>query len=110
MNAAAAWAAGFFEGEGSTSLAKARTSRGWNEKPYAMMQLTQVDIEPLLRFVGVVRDGSIRQRKRPPHQDQWVWQASGDPSVRRIANILWDGLSTRRKRRICEVLVGDDNA
>lgn len=99
------WAAGFFEGEGCFYLVRRKPGQGRNS---ASASLKQVNLEPLLRFQSVV-GGRIHgpYAGGENRQDIYQWQASGDRAVAGVVDMLWDGLSTKRRREACKVLVGD---
>ena len=70
-----AYAAGFFDGEGSITIT-CRTQKNGRYKYYAMLaRITQVDINPLL-FMQEKFGGGIYPTKRPSGKPISVWQVS----------------------------------
>lgn len=106
-----AWAAGFFDGEGTTFLRKERRHKGGTTgKMYPLtspvLSVAQVELEPLDRFARAVdgrRPGGPykprNDRSRPYHR----WDACGRPSVHRILSLLWPYLSGPKKEQAREV-------
>lgn len=89
-----AWAAGFFDGEGCTTLGRHR------DKPVAFtIQVKQVDIRPLLRFQRAVGDvGRIYIEKRKDRADIHNWRAQGRDAMTAMG-LLWPWLSEPKQEQ-----------
>jgi hypothetical protein len=91
-----AWAAGFFDGEGSTTTGKHVNARGIT-KFYIRMTMEQAGDNPdppqvLTRFRAAVKGGTIHgpyqsSRTAFVRRPMWGWRASGS-EVYRILNLL----------------------
>lgn len=94
-----AWAAGFFDGEGSTSLARSRDGRTITVR----MVLNQTRPEPLQRFQRAVGAGKCfgphRKDKNPRHSPQWFWQAQSRADVAQVIECLWPYLSLPKREQ-----------
>lgn len=92
-----AWAAGFYEGEGTIYLS--RTS--------PRMYVTQVNVEPLSRFREVLGVGTVRgpyQQKNPGSQPIYKYTVNGLEKVQAIIAMIWPWLSDRRRAQATKVL------
>lgn len=91
-----AWAAGLFDGEGSTVRAGRRRQDG--HYPSIRMCLSQKDTGPelLLRFQSAVKEGTVRERADRP--EVWVWSLTGEP-CKKVLKALWPYLSSPKKRQ-----------
>jgi hypothetical protein len=94
-----AWAAGFFDGEGTIYN---RTRK--QKYSYYNLEIAQRDIRPLERFLAAVGEGKIIPRKargRTKEHFMWVcWQQEG---VMSILNKLWPYLSEPKKEQTINV-------
>ena len=104
MNTEAAWAAGFFDGEGCTTINKSRPKERALDKARPQlglrMSLAQVQIEPLIRFrdavgVGAIRGPYLYSTNRQPH---WQWNVS-NMDVIKVLDIIWPYLSVVKQRQ-----------
>lgn len=95
-----AWAAGLFEGEGTIT-----TSGG---RPRLALKMT--DVEPVQRFAEIVGYGRLygpygnkAAERRDGHRRKrsFMWVATGEEG-RRVAEMLLDGLSQRRRDQVAE--------
>ena len=98
-----AWAAGFFDGEGSVSIHRDKRP---GRKPLIHLDIEQVDIRPLLRFraaVGLPGNISLRParslNRKPIHR---VYMAHAEASAC-IAR-LWPFLSEPKREQIIAAL------
>lgn len=94
-----AWAAGFFDGEGTTHGGK-RSDR-YNGTMISM-SVPQVKLLPLERFhSAVLGQGKIflRNRAKPNVQACYVWQAQNWRSVQAVSSMLWEFLSNIKKEQ-----------
>jgi hypothetical protein len=94
-----AWAAGFFEGEGSITLT--------NDRPVLRVNGTDREtVEFFGRVIGVGKVYGPYQAKRDRHgcvrKPFWVWVCYG-PAARRALTLLSPWLSQRRLNRIREL-------
>jgi len=85
-----AWAAGFFDGEGTTSLLKAQR----DHYSYIRMGLSQKVHECLDRFHEIVKFGKIYQSKT---RDIRSWNCYKQDEVEQVLNLLWPYLSEVKK-------------
>ena len=77
-----AWAAGFFDGEGSTYIVTTRATeknKRLNDRKVLCMEIKQADSFVLERFRDAVEAGTVRGPFRksswPDHyKDQWSWE------------------------------------
>ena len=104
-----AWAAGFFDGEGST-LAERVTPGAGRGQPYLRlaMELTQVDERPLRRFAAAVGSGRVQARPArlsPTRRQQasWRWRASHAEAERALC-ALWPYLSEPKREQAMRVV------
>jgi hypothetical protein len=91
---ALAWAAGFFEGEGTV----------WHRKDGAVsmqVAINNTDLERLRLFRDIVGVGVIRPRpgSAVSVKPQWVWRVVNQEHVQYVAAILWGWLSPRRRQQ-----------
>jgi hypothetical protein len=107
-----AWAAGFFDGEGSIGVVRhaPRAKRG-ETKSNTSLQMTLVQSgdsateppEPLLRFQHAVAGlGRIRFRANVSHLGKrpiWVWRATNSAEVQAVVAMLWLWFGTRNRDR-----------
>lgn len=97
-----AWAAGFFDGEGSISIrfGKMGVSREYGRRTYTLfLRASQVDRAPLDKFVRIFECGNVggaRQStsRRAPYFD---WCTSGK-SAGRILRLMLPHLTVKRER------------
>ena len=100
-----AWAAGFYDGEGSTGVERRRQAPGRGQ-PYVglVVEVTQVDERPLRRFAAAVGVGRINLRpRRGNRQPQWRWRAAGG-AARRALRALWPYLSEPKREQALRAL------
>lgn len=93
-----AWAAGLFDGEGTTSC-----SGEWDTPHVSIPQAGTLETPPLVlaRFASVVGLGSTTGPhipKDPRHQPQWDYQATG-PTAVRVLDRLWPFLGAVKRRQ-----------
>lgn len=102
-----AWAAGFFDGEGSVfTRHTARHKGGTTGKDYPLttveMSMSQIRIEPIARFlkaVGVGKQAGPYQQKNVKGKPYWRWSTAGRPSAHRVLSILWPYLSLPKQEQ-----------
>jgi hypothetical protein len=101
-----AWAAGFFDGEGSVSVGGSRRERPSYRQPSMEIPQSSADgiPESLIRFQAVVGAGSITG-PRPP-RNPWArlpsyrWELGGHRKVEAVAGVLWPWLGSVKRSRI----------
>lgn len=106
-----AWAAGFYDGEGSICvLHKKRVKGGTTGKDYhctsVQMSLAQVRPEPLRRFhaaVGVGKMAGPYYPKNKAHSPYYKWETTGRPSSHEAIMKLWAYLSAPKREQIIRV-------
>lgn len=95
MAAELAWAAGFFDGEGSSSGVVKPNEHG----PSVYLRINQVDRRPLERFLRAVGLGQINgPYVRKIGKPQCVWQVAGFKSDIVMA-LLWPSLSEPKREQ-----------
>ena len=91
-NLNAAWAAGLFDGEGSTSVLKAQRDK----YAYVRMNVPQKLREVLDKFLSIVQVGKIyKHNKRDMHSLDIYKQADVEDTL----NLLWPYLSEVKKKQ-----------
>lgn len=100
-----AWAAGFFDGEGSVKLHynKYQGNRG---RPQLWLSINQCSAIPLTRFRRAVGVGKVygpynltyKGNRRP----YWQFQATRSADVELVLNYIGRGLSTPKRQQIRE--------
>jgi hypothetical protein len=95
-----AWAAGLFDGEGTTSV-----SGLWDTPHVSVPQSGPVMPEVLVLFHSIVGVGSIcRLKDEPGRQPHWVAHASG-PKALRVLELLWPHLGPIKRQQANAALV-----
>ncbi len=94
-----AWAAGFFDGEGSVST-RSRSRAG--RRPEMRITISQVHPEVLERFRDAVGLGSVTgphdyPSRTPNRQVQWRYCTYGTPQTRSVIELLWPYLSSVKR-------------
>jgi hypothetical protein len=98
----AAWAAGLFDGEGSTCAHGRARIDGC--RPGIRMVLSQKNTGPELleRFKHSVKAGIVKHREDRP--GVWVWQCTNRPGCERALRIMWPYLSNPKRRQAFHLL------
>lgn len=103
-----AWAAGFFDGEGSTCNGNAP-----NGRLQLQMQVVQVDRRPLDRFLAAVEAGTIYgpyQPRQAHWQPKYRWIVRGIEEVTGVAAKLFPYLSEpKQEQMLAEIQRNLDN-
>lgn len=107
MNVELAWAAGFFDGEGSVYVRHTQRHKGGTTgRVYPLttveVSLSQVRVEPLKRFLEAVQIGTLRgpyQHRKITHAPYFRWQTAGRPSVHKVLSLLWPYLSLPKREQ-----------
>lgn len=87
-----AWAAGFFDGEGTTSVLK--TTR--DKYSYLRMSLSQKNLECLERFHSILGVGKIYKSKT---RDIYSWNCYKYEEVQQALDLLWPYLSEIKRQQ-----------
>lgn len=87
-----AWCAGFFDGEGTTSILKAQRDR----YSYIRMGISQKHPELLERFQTAVGFGKIYKSKT---RNIYSWNCYKQDDVNQVLNKLWIYLGTHKKEQ-----------
>ena len=93
-----AWAAGFFEGEGTITQSNGRL----------VVRLNNTDSEPVKRFAAIVAFGAIygpyQYASRDGHRRKpfWIWH-SEEYEALEVLELLWPWLSVRRRAQALEL-------
>ena len=98
-----AWAAGFFEGEGSFSRGGKKGGRG-----HILLSISNTDLDMLERFKNIVDSGNIYTMGKgnlPGRKPCWCWNAWVQDDVDRIVAQFWPYLRERRQLRYTELHV-----
>jgi hypothetical protein len=101
-----AWAAGFFDGEGTVVYSLRRTPVGTAQRSLGI-QVAQIDREPLERLVAVLGVGYVRgpyKTKNPNAKPYFVFAANGEESIQAIAAMLWPWLGSAKRVQFTEAL------
>ena len=86
-----AWAAGFFDGEGSTVCSSSNKSR-----PRSMiMRLSQKEPELVFQLHRIMGVGKVYVRK-----DCSAWQVAGYESIKQATQLLWPCLGEIKRKQI----------
>jgi hypothetical protein len=106
-----AWAAGFFDGEGSTTAGHYRDRNHLQRQ--ITMSVAQIDIIPLLRFKEAVQGGNIigpyqQKKTQLGRKEQWRWRTAGK-DVKVILDKLWPYLCEPKKVQATEALQRYEN-
>lgn len=100
-----AWAAGFFDGEGSISIRKTYSklkSQGTTRQTYGLyLRVAQVDRSPLDKFTLIFGTGSVNKvRRDDPNRPMYHdWCAAGESAARILARML-PYLTVKRERAL----------
>lgn len=90
-----AWAAGFFDGEGCTSVLTAKRDR----HSYLRMSVSQKDREVLDKFHSIVGCGKVYTAKtRPIHS----WDCYTETECESVLELLWPYLGSKKKQQANE--------
>lgn len=105
-----AWAAGFFDGEGSTYL----NIRKDRKVSHVKMGVAQVEPEPLRKFFGIVGRGGISGPYTEKESSRnakpiYKWNCSGFPAKEVLA-MLWPYLSEVKKQQATVAIAGESNS
>jgi len=91
-----AWAAGWFEGEGSIP-------RTTGKPAAARISITNTDHEILAAFRALFGDVGFIYPVPSPVKPRWIFQATGEDAIR-ILRLIYPWLYSRRRARVDELL------
>lgn len=97
-----AWAAGFFDGEGCTSVLKARR----DSYSYIRMNIAQKNLECLEKFKSIVLLGKIYKSKT---RNIYSWDCYKQEDVSKVLESLWPYLSEVKKIQAIKAQEKRDN-
>lgn len=103
----AAWAAGFWEGEGYVYAWKHRSAPGRKEYVYLKVGASQKEPEMLERLFSLF--GGNRVHRSSNKQQIWRWGATG-VTAEKFLTAIWPWLSSRRRAQIESVRAEVDEA
>ena len=95
MEAELAWAAGFFDGEGTTSYFR---SKNWYGPRMSITQKGRIPLDRFLAAVGVGKIYIIRKRN-----GQYSWNCQTKEGVHNVLNKLWPYLCEVKKKQALAV-------
>jgi hypothetical protein len=95
-----AWAAGFFEGDGSIYVYRSHR----NPKGYIRLSVTQVTTERLERFEAAMGVGSVVGPYHHKGTTKWMWRVAAKKDVRHSLNLMWPYLGPTMRRRLRDCL------
>lgn len=98
----AAWAAGFFDGEGTTSVLKTQRDK----YSYFRMSVPQKYPELLERFLNIVKVGRIYKHSRG---DMYSWNCYKKEDVIETLNMLWPFLGETKKLQALKAITFTEN-
>ena len=104
MSIELAWAAGFWDGEGCTSVS---ARRGTASVPRIVGQIAQVDREVLDRFADALGIGNVLgpyKSKNPKAQDYYCWRVEGMKNFYHIKESLFPYLGTQKKNQMIRAI------
>ncbi len=106
------WAAGFFDGEGSTGCEIYKDSRTRVFGRQIQLQIGQTNYIPLVRFREAVQGGNIYGpyvKKKENQKDIWQWKVGAIEEIRIILDKLWPYLCEPKKLQATEALQRYEN-
>lgn len=95
-----AWAAGFWDGEGCTSIS---VRPGTARVPRIVAEVAQVDREVLDRFAAIVGIGRVNgpyEQKNPNARPFYTWRVEGVPNLLHLKEILFPYLGTVKREQM----------
>lgn len=103
-----AWAAGFFDGEGSITFLRKRNRRGeLDGRKDLRISLMQCDPRPLERFASAVSVGRVRgphhRTRGRAERPYWCWDASGNRAAH-VYGLIEPFLSEPKREQMARVL------
>ena len=104
MSEKLAWAAGFFDGEGSTYVVMpSKISFGKQRKTaQIVMKIGQEHARPLYRFQSSVGFGTVRGPHQGRHGSKYTWAVWGRLDVGDVVKKLWPYLCDIKRQQILD--------
>lgn len=99
---ARAWAAGLYDGEGSTTI-DGRRATGPRRYPTLRCSMAQNGNEVLERFAAVLSVGRIYCPSPSATYEKWTWAVGGREAITAL-RIMWPYLSAPKRRQATEAL------
>lgn len=100
-----AWAAGFFDGEGTTSCVK-----HLHKYNYPVLVVAQSEPSVLLKFQSIFGMGKVngpyKYKNRPNNQPYYQYRVHGFEKVQAIVAMMWNWLGERKKAQAIKILSG----
>lgn len=104
-----AWAAGFFDGEGSVFVNRRKSVAKYRANPIRYdittvgLSIAQVDVRPLQRFIAAIEatqnpTGPYRTKNKNA-QPYYRWAVEGRPSTLRVLEALWPFMSEPKREQ-----------
>ena len=98
-----AWAAGFYEGEGSVILTGSK-AKGYTNLGVVMVQCNKEPLERLDRIYSGHFQVTHNHRRNAKWNDAWRWWLSG-ARAKEFINLIYPFLSTKRRFQIIDKFV-----
>ena len=99
-----AWAAGFFEGEGTIRDVKGIPRNDGHRQHYMYLQIVNTDLQMIERWKRIMGAGPIYHQKGPErNKPLYSVRIENGEKVKEAVKLLWPYLSDRRRERIEEV-------
>ena len=101
MSADVAWAAGFFDGEG-TSYVDYHTNLSKKKYPYVCVTAPQVaDNREVLDKLQRIFGGSVHKRGVRRGRPQMTWRIRNRPGAEEVMRRMWPHLGTAKRTQFC---------
>jgi hypothetical protein len=94
-----AWAAGFFDGEGSVSVCNTVGRRGTLRARYIKAECNQIHPEVLERFLEAVGVGTVRGPYGVDRKARWHYVAQGLERTELMYEVIWPWLGSVKKEQ-----------
>ena len=95
------WAAGFFDGEGSTCVGRGDGTK--RHPPQLRIAIQQTELEPLERFQRAVDAGTLRgpydRRRRSTHRPYYSYEIRRHDEVLGVLESLWPYLCLPKRQQ-----------
>lgn len=108
----AAWAAGFYDGEGSCGSRNRLVPSGAKQRSISVQIAQSITPALLNRFAQTVEVGKVQgpyRTKNPNAKPYWMFRASGIDEVRLIATVLWPWLGDPKREQFESAIVRYDS-
>ena len=108
----AAWAAGFWDGEGNVSLTYRQFGPNTPKIPRVVIQVAQVHTEVLEKFQSIIGMGKINGPYKPKtknSQPYYVWRLEGVPHLNGFRKIIAPYLGSIKLKQIDDAIFARKN-